>query len=49
MTRIADVFPQIWLQGGSLWELVVDYGAASSGADYVIEAKAQTYDSDTIA
>jgi hypothetical protein len=49
VTRIADVFAPVWLAGGSLWELVVDYGGTGTGADYVVEAKAQTYDSDSIA
>jgi len=48
VTRMADVFAPVWLNGGSLWEVVVDYGASASGSDYVIECKAQTYDSDTI-
>ena len=49
VTRQADVFSPIWLHGGALWECVVDYGAATSGADYVCQALAQVYDSDTIA
>ena len=49
VTRMADVFAPVWLNGGSLWEVVVDYGASASGSDYVVECKAQTYDSDTIA
>ena len=49
VTRMADVYPPVWLAGGSLWEAVADYGASASGADYVVEARAQTYDSDAIA
>ena len=49
VTRIADVFPPIWLHGGTLWEVVVDYGASGSGADYVVQVLGQTYDSDTVA
>ena len=49
VTRIADVFAPVWLHGGALWEVVVDYGASTSGADYVAQALAQVYDSDTIA
>ena len=49
VTRIADVFAPVWLNGGSLWEIVVDYGASATGSDYVVECRAQTYDSDTIA
>ena len=48
VTRIADVFPPVWLQGGTLWEVVVDYGAAGSGADYVVQVLGQVYDSDSI-
>ena len=49
VTRQADVFSPVWLHSGALWEVVVDYGAATSGADYVAQALAQTYDSDSIA
>ena len=49
VTRQADVFSPVWLHGGALWEAVIDYGAATSGADYVAQALAQVYDSDTIA
>ena len=48
VTRMADVFAPLWLHGGSLWEIVVDYGGTGTGSDYVVEAKAQTYDSDAI-
>ncbi len=48
VTRIADVFAPVWLHGGALWEVVVDYGASTSGADYVCQALAQVYESDTI-
>ena len=49
VTRHAEVYPPVWLQGGTLWELVIDYGAATTGADYVVESRAQVYDSDSIA
>ena len=49
VTRQADVFAPVWLHGGALWEVIVDYGFPSSGADYVCQAFAQVYDSDTIA
>ena len=48
VTRIADVFAPVWLHGGALWEVIVDYGSPSSGADYVCQALAQVYESDTI-
>jgi len=48
VTRQADVFAPVWLHGGALWEAVIDYGAATSGADYVAQALAQVYESDTI-
>jgi len=48
VTRMGDVFSPVWLNGGSLWETVVDYGGTGTGSDYVVEAKAQTYDSDSI-
>ena len=49
VTRVADVFSPVWLHGGALWEVVIDYGAATSGADYIGQALAQVYESDTIA
>lgn len=49
VTRVAEMFGPTFVPGGSLIEVVFDYGAAASGADYVVLAKAQTYDSDTIA
>ena len=48
VTRNADVFAPLLLHGGALWEVVVDYGGSTSGADYVCEARAQVYESDTI-
>src|SRR5438067_5716584 len=42
VTRMADVFSPLWLNGGSLWETVVDYGGTGTGSDYVVEARAQT-------
>jgi hypothetical protein len=45
VTRVADRF-STWLPGGSLYEVVFDYGASATGSDVVVLAKAQTYDSD---
>lgn len=44
----ADVFAPIWIPGGSLWEVVFDYGDDSAGDTAVVQCMAQTYDSDTI-
>ncbi|MGC8668552.1 MAG: hypothetical protein ACP5VE_10615 [Chthonomonadales bacterium] len=49
VSRLAELPPPVWLGGGALWELVVDYGAAASGSDYAVQAVAQTYDSDLVA
>lgn len=46
VTRLADRFGPVFLPGGSLYEVVFDYGASATGADVVVMAKAQTYDSD---
>jgi len=48
VTKQADVFAPLQLHGGALWEVIVDYGAATSGADYVVESEAQKYDHDSI-
>jgi hypothetical protein len=45
----ADVFAPIWLAGGSLWEVIFDYGDDAAGDSVTVQAKAQTYDSDSIA
>lgn len=45
----ADTFAPIWLSisaGGALWEIIFDYGDDLVGDSVVVEAKAQTYDSD---
>lgn len=44
----ADVFSPVWLPGGALYEVVFDYGNDASGDSAQVEAKAQTYDSDTL-
>lgn len=43
----ADVFDPIWLDGGSLWEVIFDQGNASGGTSEAITlmAQAQTWDS----
>ena len=45
----ADVFAPVWLAGGSLWEVIFDYGDDSAGDSATVSALAQTYDTDTIA
>lgn len=45
----ADVFVPVWLAGGSLWEVIFDYGDDAAGDSVYIQALAQTYDSDSIA
>lgn len=42
----ADVMSPIWLEGGSLYEVIFDYGDDSTGEPVTIQAIAQTYDSD---
>lgn len=49
VSRQADFFGPVWIAGGSLVEVVVDYGTTATGSDVVVLAKAQTYDSDSIA
>jgi len=44
----ADVFAPLWLAGGSLWEVIADYGAAGTGESAVVQVLAQTYSSDQI-
>lgn len=46
VTRAADRFTASVFPGGSLVEVVFDYGAAGSGSDVVVLCKAQTYDLD---
>ena len=46
VTRLADRFGPAYLAGGSLYEVVFDYGGSATGGDVVVLAKAQTYDSD---
>ena len=46
VTRLADRFAPVLLPGGSLYEVVFDYGASTTGPPVVVLAKAQTYDFD---
>lgn len=48
VSRIADVYSDIWLPGGAIYHVFVDYGASGSGSDYVARASITTYDQDTI-
>lgn len=43
----ADVFPPLWLNGGTLYEVVFDYGDDVAGDAVTVEARAQTYDLDS--
>jgi hypothetical protein len=45
----ADVFSPIWLEGGRLYEVIFDYGKATTGDGMVIHAYAEIYPSDTTA
>jgi hypothetical protein len=49
VSRLADVFTPVPLPGGSLYEVVFDYGASLTGGDVVVMAHAQTYDSNSVA
>lgn len=44
----ADVW-LLWLDGGAKYEVVFDYGDDSAGEAVTIRARAQSYDSDTVA
>lgn len=44
----SDVFAPIWMEGGSLYEVIFDYGDDAAGDSVTVRAKAQTYDSDGI-
>jgi hypothetical protein len=45
----ADVFIAPFIDGGTLYEVIVDYGAAGSGESLTVQVLAQTYDVDTTA
>jgi hypothetical protein len=48
VSRLADVFTPMILPGGSLYEVVFDYGPSATGGNVVVMAHAQTYDSNTV-
>jgi len=45
----ADVFSDIWLAGGKLWEVRFDYGASATGEAITVRARAQQIDNWTTA
>src|SRR5262245_8304984 len=44
-----DVWPPVWLPGGSVYEIIADYEASTTGDNNRVEVLAQTYDSNLIA
>ena len=48
VSRLADVFAPMYLAGGTLWEVIFDYGVSATGGNVVVMAHAQTYDSDLV-
>lgn len=44
-----DVWPPVWLAGGSVYEIIADYEASTTGDNNRVEVLAQTYDSDLLA
>lgn len=49
VSRLADVFTPVLLEGGSLYEVIFDYQVSATGGDVVVMAHAQTHDSDLLA
>ena len=45
----ADIYPPVWLPGGSVYEIIADYEASTTGDNNRVEVLAQTYDSDLTA
>jgi hypothetical protein len=43
----AEQLTPLWLTGGSLWEVIFDYLAETTGEPMIVQAMAQTYDFDT--
>jgi hypothetical protein len=43
----ADVFEPLWLPGLSLWEVIADYGADTTGDSITLQVIAQTYASES--
>jgi hypothetical protein len=44
-----DIYPPVWLPGGSVYEIIADYEASTTGDNNRVEVLAQTYDSDLFA
>jgi hypothetical protein len=44
-----DVYPPVWLPGGSVYEIIADYEASTTGDNNRVEVLAQTYDSNLLA
>lgn len=44
----ADVFSPIWLDGGALWEVIIDYGQQSTGDSLTVQVLGQSYDYDAL-
>lgn len=42
----ADIYPPVWLPGGSVYEIIADYEASTTGDNNRVEVLAQTYDND---
>jgi hypothetical protein len=43
----SDIYPPVWVPGGTVYELIFDYGDDTSGDSVIVECKYQSYDSDT--
>jgi hypothetical protein len=48
LSNHADVFPRIWIDGGTEVEVIFDYGSSSTGDTDVVRCWYSTYDSDTV-
>lgn len=46
VTNAAQVFPAIWLPGGSKWEVIFDGAKATTGSDIVVQAVVNKYTHD---
>jgi len=44
----ADVLFPLWIDGGSLWEVIFDYGDDAAGDNAIVQVLAQSFDSQTI-
>lgn len=49
MRNKSDAWAPIIISGGSLYEVIFDYGDDAAGESVTVQCLAQTYDSDTIA